>query len=121
MTSSISVSPVILFCLFYSRTQAASQSKKGMYFPNFWRFSPNLRILLGFISKFKGHRLYPKKGNKITVHCVKTKVLGSQNEMYLSGVIFYLDLTFLMTNRTYFSGVVALKAKIIGWISGAGN
>ena len=41
--------------------------------------------------------------------------------MFLLGVIFYLDLTFLMTNKTYFSGVVALKAKIIGWISGAGN
>ena len=54
-------------------------------------------------------------------HFVKTKVLGSHNGIYLSGVIFYLDLTFLMTNRTYFSGVVALKAKIIGWISGAGN
>ena len=57
---------VILFCLFYSRIQAASQSKKGLYFPNFGEFFPNLQILLGFIPNFKRQRLYPEKGNKIT-------------------------------------------------------
>ena len=30
---------MILFCLFYSQIQAASQSKKGLYFPNFGDFS----------------------------------------------------------------------------------
>ena len=35
-------------------------------FSQFWRFFPNLKILLGFIIKFKRHRLYPKNGNKIT-------------------------------------------------------
>ena len=57
---------VILFCLFYSRIKAASQSKKGLYFPIFGDSFPNLRILLRFISKFKRHRLCPKEGNKIT-------------------------------------------------------
>ena len=42
------------------------QIKKGLYFPNFGDFFPNLKILLGFISKFKRHRLFTKKGNKIT-------------------------------------------------------
>ena len=59
---------VILLSLFYSRIQAASQSKKGLYFPNFGDFFPNLRILLGFIPISKMHRLYPKKGNKITAY-----------------------------------------------------
>ena len=58
--------PVILFCLFYNQIQAASQSKKGLYFPILEIFFPNLRILLGFIPKFKRQRLYPQKGNKIT-------------------------------------------------------
>ena len=35
-------------------------------FSQFWRFFPNLRILLGFILKFKRHRLYPQNSNKIT-------------------------------------------------------
>ena len=56
----------ILFCLFYSRIQAASQSQKGQYFPYFGEFFPNLRILFGFIPKFKRHRLYPPKGDRIT-------------------------------------------------------
>ena len=34
--------------------------------PVFSHFFPNLRILLGFIPKFKRHRLYPKVGNKFT-------------------------------------------------------
>ena len=37
--------PVFLFCLFYSRIQAASQSIRGLYFPIFDTvFFPNLRI-----------------------------------------------------------------------------
>ena len=45
-------STVILFCLFYSRIQAASHSRKGLYFPNLGDFFPYLRILLEFIPKF---------------------------------------------------------------------
>ena len=56
---------VILFCLFYSRIQAASQSKRPV-FSQIGHFFPKLRILLGFIPKFKRHRLY-KTSNKITV------------------------------------------------------
>ena len=57
---------VILFCLFYSRIQAAFQSKKRPIFPIFIYFFPDLKILLGFIPKFKRHRMYPKVGYKIT-------------------------------------------------------
>ena len=57
---------VILFCLFYSPIQAASQFKIDLYFPNFGEFILNLMILLGFILKFKRQRLYPKNSNKIT-------------------------------------------------------
>ena len=44
-----------------------SQSKKGLYFPNLWDFFPQPEDFIRFIPKFKRHRLYPKKGNKITV------------------------------------------------------
>ena len=57
---------VISFTLFYSQIEAASQSKKGLYFPNFGEFFPNLPIFGGFIPKVKRHRLYLQKGIKIT-------------------------------------------------------
>ena len=56
----------ILFCLFYSRIQAASQSKKGQCFPYFGEFFPNLRILFGFNPKFKRHRLQSSRKRRIT-------------------------------------------------------
>ena len=43
--------------------------QKGPVFSQFWRFFPYLRILLGFIPKFKRHRLHPQIGNKITETC----------------------------------------------------
>ena len=61
---------LILFCLFYREIQTASQSKMACIFPILEIFFPNLRILLGFILKFKRHRLHPQKGNKITVQYI---------------------------------------------------
>ena len=43
---------VILFCIFYSQIQAASQSKKGLYFTDFGDFFSKPGDLLGFIPKF---------------------------------------------------------------------
>ena len=68
--------PVILFCLFNSRIQAASQSKNGLYFQNFGYFYPNLRILFGFIPNSKGSGCIPKKAIKLllTIHNTWVKV-----------------------------------------------
>ena len=57
---------VILFCLFYSRIQAASQSKKRPIFSQFLIFISQSKDFISIIPKFKWHRLYPKEGNKIT-------------------------------------------------------
>ena len=75
---------VILFSLFYSRIQAASQSKKSLYFPYFGDFFPKPAVLLGCILKFKRHRLYPKKGNKITVLAINiySRISGKGAHMY---------------------------------------
>ena len=44
---------VILFCLFYSRIQAASQSKKGLSFPNFWRCFSQPEDFIGIYSQIQ--------------------------------------------------------------------
>ena len=57
---------MILFCLFYSRIQAAFPIQNRPVSSQFWDFSLP-EDFIGIYSQFKRHRLYPKKGNKITV------------------------------------------------------
>ena len=54
--------------IYYAENYAVGTTIPHVLFdPVFDIFFPNLRILLGFIPKFKRHRLYPKVGNKTTV------------------------------------------------------
>ena len=74
---------VILFCLLYSRIQAASQSKKGLYFPNFRDFFFQFE---DFIYS-KGTGYIPQKDNKITA-CSYLFVLDSTAKKKRAKVIF---------------------------------
>ena len=71
MKSLSHLSPVILFCLFYSRIQAASQSKIDLYFPNFGDFFPQLDDFIGIYSKIQKTQAVSRNGNKITGHITK--------------------------------------------------
>ena len=55
---------MILFCIFYSRIQAASQSKKGLYFSNFRDFFPTGGFYWDLFQIQKACRLYPKMAIK---------------------------------------------------------
>ena len=106
---------VILFCLFNSRIQLLP-NQKGLYFPNFGDFFPKLRILLGFIPKFKMHRLH-KKSNKITVSLFYTTHIsvelahheifcakvgkGGHNICYGTGVNFTFFMSSSVTQESF--------------------